>query len=40
MVDLFSKYTKEVSIAVVIGMILYIAYFLRKKNKKSKIKSS
>lgn len=34
MVDIFAKYTKEVSIVVVIGIIAYFIYFLRKKNKK------
>jgi membrane protein DedA with SNARE-associated domain len=34
MVDIFAKYTKEVGIVVVIGIIAYLVYFLRKKNKK------
>ena len=33
MVDIFAKYTKEVSIAVVFLTVAYMVYFLRKKKK-------
>ena len=33
-VTLFAKYTKEASVAVVVGMIIFIVYFLRRKSKK------